>query len=155
MTPAIRRRPFLSLFVSPAVLVAVAIVAAMAAILRFSLHAYVPGSLDVGGFTLENFTDLTRPIVLRAMRDTVLICFETALVTLVLGYPVAYALVRTRSVLLKSVILVTAVTPLFLGEVVRTYAWTVVLGNSGFINATLRQGADRPARSSSCSPSSG
>lgn len=139
MTPAIRRRPFLPLFVVPAALVAIAIAAALAAILRFSLHAYVPGSLDVGGFTLDNFADLARPIVLHAMRDTVLICFETALATLILGYPVAYALVRTRSVLLKSVILVTAVTPLFLGEVVRTYAWTVVLGNSGFINATLRQ----------------
>ena len=139
MTPAIRRRPFLPLFVTPAVLVAVAIVAAMAAILRYSLHAYMPGSLDVGGLTLENFTDLGRPIVLRALRDTVLICFETALITLVVGYPVAYALVRTRSLFLKSVILVTAVTPLFLGEVVRTYAWTVVLGNSGFVNATLRQ----------------
>ena len=46
---------------------------------------------------------------------------------------------RTRSLLLKSVILIVAVTPLFLGEVVRTYAWTVVLGNSGFVNATLRQ----------------
>ncbi|WP_375454181.1 ABC transporter permease [uncultured Methylobacterium sp.] len=132
-----RRRPFLALFVTPAVLVAVAIAVAMAMILQYSLRAYVPGSLDVGGFTLENFTDLTRPIFLRAFRDTVAICFQTALFTLILGYPVAYALVRTRSVALKSFILVTAVTPLFLGEVVRTYSWTVVLGNSGFLNAVL------------------
>lgn len=132
-----RRRPFLALFVTPALLVAVAIAVAMAMILQYSLRAYVPGSLDVGGFTLENFADLTRPIFLRAFRDTVAICFETALFTLILGYPVAYALVRTRSVALKSFILVTAVTPLFLGEVVRTYSWTVVLGNSGFLNAVL------------------
>jgi putative spermidine/putrescine transport system permease protein len=133
------RRPFLALFVTPAVLVALAIAAALAAILRYSLHAYVPGSLDVGGFTLDNFSDLARPVVLRAFRDTVLICLETALATLVLAYPVAYALVRTRSVALKSVILIVAVTPLFLGEVVRTYSWTVVLGSSGFVNAALRQ----------------
>ena len=30
-----------------------------------------------------------------------------------------------------------AVTPLFLGEVVRTYSWIVVLGNNGFINSML------------------
>lgn len=132
-----RRRPFLALFVTPAVLVAVAIAVAMAMILQYSLRAYVPGSLDVGGFTLENFADLARPIFLRAFRDTVAICFETALFTLILGYPVAYALVRTRSVALKSFILVVAVTPLFLGEVVRTYSWTVVLGNAGFLNAVL------------------
>ena len=28
-------------------------------------------------------------------------------------------------------------TPLFLGEVVRTYSWIVVLGNSGFVNSVL------------------
>ena len=46
---------------------------------------------------------------------------------------------RPRWVLLKSVCLGRAATPLFLGEVVRTYAWTVVLGNTGFVNASLRQ----------------
>ena len=30
-----------------------------------------------------------------------------------------------------------AVTPLFLGEVVRTYSWIVVLGNNGFLNSML------------------
>ena len=148
MMPITRRRPFLPLFVIPAVLIAASTVAAIAAILRYGLHTYVPGSLDVGGFTLENFSDLIRPIVLRAMRDTVLICFQTAAITLVISYPVAYALVRTRSVILKSVILVTAITPLFLGEVVRTYAWTIMLGNTGFVNALLKFAGliDRPVQ---------
>jgi putative spermidine/putrescine transport system permease protein len=39
---------------------------------------------------------------------------------------------------IKSALLVIVVTPLFLGEVVRTYSWIIVLGNNGFINATLR-----------------
>ncbi|RBN23944.1 ABC transporter permease, partial [Klebsiella pneumoniae] len=29
------------------------------------------------------------------------------------------------------------ITPLFLGEVVRTYSWIIVLGNSGFLNSLL------------------
>ena len=33
--------------------------------------------------------------------------------------------------------LIIVVTPLFLGEVVRTYSWIVVLGNNGFINTVL------------------
>ena len=44
---------------------------------------------------------------------------------------------RTHNVLVKSAILITAVTPLFLGEVVRTYSWIIVLGNNGFVNAML------------------
>ena len=131
------RRPFLPLFVTPALLVAGAIVVAMAAIGQYSVRAYLPGSLDVGGFTLANFADLGRPLFVSAFIETVRICCETALFTLLIGYPVAYALVRTRSVALKSFILVTSVTPLFLGEVVRTYSWVVVLGSTGFINALL------------------
>ena len=42
---------------------------------------------------------------------------------------------RTRC--FKSAILIIVVTPLFLGEVVRTYSWIVVLGNNGFINSVL------------------
>ncbi|QCI67305.1 ABC transporter permease [Phreatobacter stygius] len=131
------RRPFLLPLISPAFLIAFGIAAAMAAILQYSLRTFVPGSLDVGAFTLANFAGLLKPVYWQAMIDTVVICLETALVALILGYPLAYALVRARSVALKSLILVVAVTPLFLGEIVRTYSWIVVLGNSGFLNSLL------------------
>ena len=125
------------LFTAPALLCALAFAAALAAVMQYSLRAYVPGSLEPGGFTLENFAALLRPLYARVFLDTVWICFLTALFTLIVGYPLAYALVHARSVLLKSIILVIAVTPLFLGEVVRTYSWIVVLGNNGFINSML------------------
>jgi putative spermidine/putrescine transport system permease protein len=130
-------QPFLRAFVTPAALCALGFVAAIAAVLQFSLRAYVPGSLEPGGFTLDNFTALLRPLYARVFLDTVWICFVTAACTLVIGYPVAYALVRARSPVVKSAILIIVVTPLFLGEVVRTYSWIVVLGNNGFVNAML------------------
>jgi putative spermidine/putrescine transport system permease protein len=130
-------QPFLRAFVTPAALCALGFVAAIAAVLQFSLRAYVPGSLEPGGFTLDNFTALLRPLYARVFLDTVWICFVTAAWTLVIGYPVAYALVRARSPVVKSAILIIVVTPLFLGEVVRTYSWIVVLGNNGFVNAML------------------
>ena len=131
------QQPFLRPFTAPAVLCAFGFLAAMAAVLQFSLRAYVPGSLDPGGFTLVNFTDLLKPLYARVFRDTVWICFLTATATLIVGYPVAYALVRMQNAVLKSILLVIVVTPLFLGEVVRTYSWIVVLGNNGFINSVL------------------
>src|SRR5262249_46145525 len=133
MTP----RPFLRAFVAPATLCALGFVAALAAVMQYSLRAYVPGSLEPGGFTLANFAALLKPLYARVFLDTVWICFLTALFTLIVGYPLAYALVHARNVALKSVILVIAVTPLFLGEVVRTYSWIVVLGNNGFVNSML------------------
>jgi putative spermidine/putrescine transport system permease protein len=130
-------RPFLRTFVAPAALCAIAFVAAMAMVLQFSLRAYIPGALEPGRFTFANFTDLAKPLYARVFLETVWICLLTAFWTLVVGYPLAYALVHVRSAFAKSAILITVVTPLFLGEVVRTYSWIIVLGNSGFINSVL------------------
>jgi putative spermidine/putrescine transport system permease protein len=130
-------QPFLRTFVAPAALCAIAFIAAMAAVLQFSVRAYIPGSLEPGGLTLDNFTALLKPLYARVFIDTVWICFLTAFWTLIVGYPLAYALVHVRSQVAKSAILITVVTPLFLGEVVRTYSWIVVLGNNGFINSVL------------------
>ncbi len=109
----------------------------MATVLQFSVRAYIPGSLNPGGLTLANFAAMLKPLYARVFLDTVWICFVTALCTLIVGYPLAYALVHVRHPLLKSAILITVITPLFLGEVVRTYSWIIVFGNNGFINSVL------------------
>ncbi|HEY7661608.1 MAG TPA: ABC transporter permease [Xanthobacteraceae bacterium] len=130
-------RPLLRLLVIPAALCALGFLAALAAVMQYSLRAYVPGSLEAGGFTLANFAALMKPLYARVFFDTVWISFLTAAFTLVLGYPLAYALVHAGNIALKSAILVITVSPLFLGEVVRTYSWIIVLGNSGFVNSML------------------
>jgi putative spermidine/putrescine transport system permease protein len=123
--------------VTPAALCAFGFTVAMIAVLQYSVRAYIPGSLEAGGFTLNNFVALLKPLYASVFLDTVWICFLTAFFTLIVGYPLAYALVFTSNVAIKSFVLVTVVTPLFLGEVVRTYSWIIVLGNNGFINSTL------------------
>jgi putative spermidine/putrescine transport system permease protein len=130
-------QPFLRSFVTPAALCAFGFLAAMAAVLQYSVLAFIPGSLEPGGLTLENFATLMKPLYARVFVDTVWICFLTAFFALIVGYPLAYALVHVQGRLAKSFILTTVVTPLFLGEVVRTYSWIIVLGNNGFINSVL------------------
>jgi putative spermidine/putrescine transport system permease protein len=125
--------------ISPAVVVALSTCAALITVLQFSLRAYVPGSLDVGGFTFANFTGLGNSIYLFALWNTFRLSAETCIFTLLVAYPLAYAMVRVRNRALKSVILVISITPLFLGEIVRTYSWIIVLGSNGFINTMLRK----------------
>lgn len=124
--------------VSPAVLVALCIAVSMVAVLQFSFRAFIPGSLDVGGLTLDNFSGLTKPIYLNAFFNTLMLSVETTVLSLLAAYPLAYALVRVKHKTMKSFILVVSITPLFLGEVVRTYSWIAVLGSNGFINGVLR-----------------
>jgi putative spermidine/putrescine transport system permease protein len=131
------KRPFLGWFVTPGALCALGFAAALAAVLQYAFRAHIPGSLEVGGFTLANFEGMLRPLYATVFLQTVWLCGLTALFSLLLGYPLAYALVHARSMAWKSVLLVVAVTPLFLGEVVRTYSWLTVLGNSGFLNGAL------------------
>ncbi|MFO5978449.1 ABC transporter permease, partial [Klebsiella pneumoniae] len=89
------------------------------------------------GFYLGNFKGLFKSIYADAFINTVWLSAKTAVFGLLMSYPLAYALVRTRTVWIKSAILIIAITPLFLGEVVRTYSWIIVLGNSGFLNSLL------------------
>ncbi|WP_428925801.1 ABC transporter permease [Marinibacterium sp. SX1] len=132
------KRPFLGWFASPSILIAFGIAASFLAIVQYSLRAHVPGSLDPGGFTLDNFTTLWKAVYGQAFLNTVLLCFWTALFTLLVGYPLAYAMVRAKSSALRSALLLTSLTPMFLGEIVRTYSWMIVLGNRGFVNSMLR-----------------
>ena len=125
--------------VSPAVVVAACIAVALFAVLQYSFRAHVPGSLDVGGFTFDNFGGMGKSIYYSAFSNTLWLSVETTVASLLVAYPLAYALVRVRNRALKSFILVVSITPLFLGEIVRTYSWIAVLGSNGFINGALRK----------------
>lgn len=57
-------------------------------------------------------------------------------VSIVLGYPVAYLLTKVRSLSL-SVLSVFILIPLFTAFLIRTYAWMIILGREGIINNTL------------------
>ncbi len=121
----------------PCVLVAVAVIASLLGVFQYSFRQFIPGSLDAGGFTLDNFDRIGRPFYFWVILDTFLISFLTALFCLVLSYPVAYALMRTQQEWLRTLLIILAITPLFTGEIVRTYAWMLVLGTEGFINSAL------------------
>ncbi|WP_142848407.1 ABC transporter permease [Telmatospirillum sp. J64-1] len=131
------KRQIQFLFVIPAVFVAFLLVASLFSILQFSVREHVPGSLVVGGFTLDNFGRVLRPVYASVLRTTMELALSTALLTLVLSYPLAYALARVPSKAIQSLILIISITPLFTGDIVRTYAWLIVLGNNGFVNSTL------------------
>jgi putative spermidine/putrescine transport system permease protein len=73
-----------------------------------------------------------------ALFNTFKIATIVTLITLLLGYPVAYAMtiVRPR---VKQLILVAVLLPFWTSLLVRTYAWMVLLQDQGFINQTLIQ----------------
>ncbi|MBS1182558.1 MAG: potB 2 [Proteobacteria bacterium] len=61
----------------------------------------------------------------------------TTVFTVVLGYPVALALTRL-SASAKGLAVIVLLTPLYTGEIVRIYAWRIVLGGEGLVNTVLQ-----------------
>jgi putative spermidine/putrescine transport system permease protein len=118
------------LLLTPAFVVLAVFGAALAALFRWSLLEFVPGSLQTGGLTLANFRAVLAGQYVDAVRDTVVLSALTTGLTLVLAYPVAYALARTPSRRARSALLVLTLAPFFTGAIVRTYAWVLVLGNT-------------------------
>jgi putative spermidine/putrescine transport system permease protein len=114
----------------PAIVVLAVFAAALGSLFRWSVLEFVPGSLQTGGFTLANFRGVLAPQYLGAIRDTIVLSALTTVLTLVCAYPVAYALARTASRSVRSLILVLTLAPFFTGAIVRTYAWVLVLGNT-------------------------
>jgi putative spermidine/putrescine transport system permease protein len=112
-------------------LVALAVFAvALGALFQFSFVEFIPGSLKTGGYTDRNFRAVLGPPYLRYIADTVVLSVLTTLLTLLASYPIAYALARTPSARLRSLILVLTLAPFFTGAIVRTYAWMLILGQS-------------------------
>jgi ABC-type spermidine/putrescine transport system permease subunit I len=77
------------------------------------------------------------PTYLRVIFRTLLLSTETALLCLVLGYPLAYQLNRSGPVG-KAVILLCVLIPFWTNLLVRSYGWIVLLNPQGVINSLLR-----------------
>lgn len=87
--------------------------------------------------TLANYAHLfTNPLYLTVILRSLRIAFSVVLLSLLIGYPLAFFLVfhsgRYRHLLYQAVII-----PLWVSYLVRAYAWKVIFGNEGVLNTLL------------------
>lgn len=91
----------------------------------------------VPGFGLSSWRAvLGDPVYPYLIGKAVLTGAVTAGLTALAGYPIALSLLRVPA-RWKSVALVVLMTPLYTGEIVRIYAWRLVLGTDGLVNGLL------------------
>ena len=87
--------------------------------------------------TLDNYRFLfTRPLYLEVFARTFAVGLSVAALDVLLGYPLAYFLVRTRS-RFKGLLIALSLAPLLARVVVRTYGWYIILNRFGFANDAL------------------
>lgn len=96
-------------------------------------------SMGMPNWTLANFWRIgENPAYFIVLRNTLQISAIVTAISLVLSYPIAYAL-TTGGTALRTFLLVAVVLPYFTSVLARTFAWVVLLGRSGVINEILLQ----------------
>ena len=107
-------------------------------ILGYSFLHYVPGKITNFELSAENYARLfSDAFYLRLMFETIQLGVIVALLTLLLGFPVAFFLARTRT-RFKDLLIYLVFLPMMVGIVVRAYGWIVILGREGVLNTGLQ-----------------
>ena len=100
-----------------------------------SFHDYTFQTIIGETLTAENYVlFFTEPFYQRFTWYTLKLAATNTAACVVLGYPVAYYLVRTTRVK-RGLILFLVILPLMVGSVVRAYGWIVLLGQDGIVDA--------------------
>ncbi len=99
---------------------------------RIGFESFTPK----GEFTLDLYTEfLSEPVYVRVLVRTVWVAVVTTCLCLLLGYPVAMLLARSRH---RDLLLILLISPWLVSVVVRTFGWMILLGNRGAINLALK-----------------
>ena len=103
----------------------------------YPLSRIVDWSFFDPDFTLKFYQELlAEPAYFKALRNTLEIGVLVTLISLMLGYPLAY-LMTTTSARARRVLTVLILVPFWTSILVRTFAWLVILGNNGLVNRAL------------------
>ena len=89
---------------------------------------------STGAFTFNNITAL--PEYTATILLSILYGVFATLICLVIGYPFAYFLTKTK-MSLQRVFFLMVMIPMWMNFLIRTYSWMTILGDSGIINTIL------------------
>ncbi len=94
------------------------------------------GHITLANPGLQNYAQATRPEYLPAFANSLKYALITTILSLVIGYPIAYWISRyggSRKILL----LILVMLPFWTSYLIRTYAWMIILRDNGVLNSIL------------------
>ncbi|MDE2445288.1 MAG: ABC transporter permease [Alphaproteobacteria bacterium] len=109
---------------------------------QFSFKPYLPVD-ELGGakdfYSLNNYiTFFTSPIHINIFFMTVLYSSAVTILCLVLSYPLAYFLAKVVNPKTAPSIFLLLIIPLWVSEILRSFAWFIILAFNGPLNAMLQ-----------------
>lgn len=120
--------------VLPGILFVGVLAIGVAALCWKSFHSYNAFLDTQGGLTTSNYRSLAGIHYLPGVvYRTVAISAVAAVISIGLGLPLAYTMIRTRSRGIRFVLLWILFLPLLTGEIVRAYGWVALLSGGGLV----------------------
>lgn len=103
------------------------------------LDMFTRSVVDDSGFTWKYFQEFfSKSLYTKILLNTIKLSFIIGIITIILGYPVAYLMNRVGPVL-KCVIMGCVQIPFWTSLLVRTYSWIAILQNQGVVNVVLKK----------------
>jgi spermidine/putrescine transport system permease protein len=90
----------------------------------------------VYSLTLKNYERLLNKDYLRIYSESILIAALTTVIALLVSYPFAYVISRTKS-RAKNLLYMLVIIPFWTNSLIRIYGWRTFLGTSGWLNEAL------------------
>lgn len=87
-------------------------------------------------FTLNNFKELMQPMYFRIFYRSIRLALISTVLCLLIGYPAAYIIAKSKASR-QSVLLMLVIIPMWMNFLLRTYAWSAILGRNGVLNTIL------------------
>jgi putative spermidine/putrescine transport system permease protein len=103
---------------------------------------------ELTSWTLQNYRELFDPYFIRIIVNTLLYAAGSALITVVVAFPVALFLARTSSDFARRSVLICIMLPMLISLLVQSYGWMAILGPDGLVNRMLGAilGTERPVQ---------
>lgn len=86
--------------------------------------------------TIDNYKKMFDPIYLKVFLNSFVLATLTGIITLIIGYPVAYFTAQLESKK-RSLSIALIMLPFWISSLLRTYGWIILLGNTGLVNNIL------------------
>jgi ABC-type spermidine/putrescine transport system permease subunit I len=122
----------------PALLMAAPLLLAIGVFVIYPLARLLIDSFTLGDGGFSNYADaLGSASIRKSIWMTLWMSFLVTALCLVFGATLAWAIRTCRSPYLRALLWATILLPFWMGVVVKTYAWSLLLSNNGLINSTL------------------
>lgn len=101
-----------------------------------SFASRTPYGEVVFDWTLESYARFLEPLYLKIFFNTILVSLFTTVLTILMGYPLAYYIVHLPKKW-RQVGLIMVMVPFWINFLIRSYAWVIVLRSQGLVNTIL------------------